>query len=47
MDVYLDDIFVYSDTLEDHVEHCKIVGDILKAERLYLGREKLQLLPSR
>jgi hypothetical protein len=32
MDIYLDDIVIYSDTLEDHVKHVKIVMDILKRE---------------
>ena len=30
MDVYLDDIVVYSDTLEEHVEHVKTVIEILQ-----------------
>ena len=30
MDVYLDDIIVYSNTLEEHIEHIKIILEILK-----------------
>lgn len=44
MDVYLDDIVVYSNTLEDHVTHIKIIVDILKRERLYLSESKLHFL---
>ncbi|KAF8831165.1 hypothetical protein HHX47_DHR1000004 [Lentinula edodes] len=45
MDVYLDDIVIYSETLEDHVKHVKIIIDILKHEKLYLSEEKLNFLP--
>ncbi len=41
MDVYLDDVVVYSDTAEDHVKHVKIVIDILKREKLFLSDHKL------
>jgi hypothetical protein len=47
MDVYLDDIIVYSDSLEDHVKHCKLIFDILHEQRLYLSEKKMQLLPRR
>lgn len=30
MDVYLDDIVIYSDTLEEHIMHVKTVIDVLK-----------------
>ena len=30
MDIYLDDIVIYSDSLREHVEHVKLVIDILK-----------------
>lgn len=43
VDVYLDDIVIYSSTLEEHVQHCKTVIDILKCEKFYLNRDKLQL----
>lgn len=38
MDVYLDDIVIYSDTLEQHVKDVKIVLDILSKEKLYLSK---------
>jgi hypothetical protein len=44
MDVYLDDIIIYSDTLEDHVEHVRTVLRILEKERLYLSESKLKFL---
>ena len=44
MDVYLDDIALYSDTLKDHVKHVKIVVDILMREKLYLSATKLHFL---
>lgn len=40
MDVYLDDIVIYSDTKEEHLEHVKIALGILKAEKLYLSAKK-------
>lgn len=43
VDVYLDDIVIYSSTLEEHIQHCKKVIDILKREKFYLNRDKLQL----
>jgi hypothetical protein len=44
MDIYLDDIVVYSDTLEEHVEHVKLILRILEREKLYLSRSKLHVL---
>ncbi|OBZ62662.1 Retrovirus-related Pol polyprotein from transposon 17.6 [Grifola frondosa] len=44
MDVYLDDIIIYSDSLADHIQHCKTVIDILKRETLYLSATKLKFL---
>jgi len=43
-DAYLDDIVIYSDTLEDHIKHVKIIFDILHEQRLYVGEKKLYLL---
>jgi hypothetical protein len=45
MDVYLDDIVIYSNTLEDHITHVKIVVDIFMREKFYLAAAKLQILP--
>ncbi|CAA7260818.1 unnamed protein product [Cyclocybe aegerita] len=44
MDIYLDDIIVYSDTLDDHIEHVKSILDVLKDEKLYLSKNKLHFL---
>lgn len=46
MDIYLDDIVVYSDNLDDHVKHVKllVVIDILKREKLYLSRSKIHFI---
>lgn len=44
MDVYLDDIIIYLDTLEDHIRHVKTVLEILTREKLYLSEKKLQFL---
>jgi hypothetical protein len=45
MDVYLDDIIIYSDTLEEHVQRVKFVMDTLRAARFYLAADKLHFLP--
>jgi hypothetical protein len=44
MDVYLDDIVVYSNSVEEHLEHVKIVLSILTREKLYLSKEKLRFI---
>ena len=46
LDVYLDDVIVYSDSLEEHIKHCKLVIDVLRSEKLYLSKKKLRFLPS-
>lgn len=40
MVVYLDDIVVYSDTLEDHVQHLRQVFQVLRENELYVKKEK-------
>lgn len=42
MDVYLDDIVVYSDSAEEHVSHVKTVIDTLRKNSFYLSVHKLQ-----
>ncbi|KIK53994.1 hypothetical protein GYMLUDRAFT_249892 [Collybiopsis luxurians FD-317 M1] len=44
MEVYLDDIVIYSETLDEHVKHVKLIIDILRREKLYLSEEKLNFL---
>jgi len=46
MDIYLDDIVIYSDTLSEHVKHVKLVIDILAKEKLYLSEKKLNFIAS-
>ena len=40
--VYLDDIIIFSDSIKEHVDHIRIVFDILRKEKLYLGPSKMQ-----
>lgn len=42
MYVYLDDIIIFSDSIEDHLKHIRIVFNILRKERLFLGPNKMQ-----
>jgi len=41
--VYLDDIFVFSNTLEEHERHLRLVLDALMKAEFYLKREKSDL----
>ena len=41
--VYLDDIFVFSDSIEDHEKHLGLVFDKLHKAQLYLEESKLDL----
>jgi hypothetical protein len=45
MDIYLDDIVIYTNTLEEHIKCCKIVIDTFDREQFYLAEHKLQFLP--
>jgi RNase H-like domain found in reverse transcriptase/Reverse transcriptase (RNA-dependent DNA polymerase) len=48
MDVYLDDIVIYSDNISDHLKHCQMVLDILRHEKLYLSTpDKLQFFTTK
>lgn len=44
MDVYLDNIILYSDSISEHVRHVKIVIDVLRRESLFLSTSKLHFL---
>jgi hypothetical protein len=45
--VYLDDIFVYSDSIEEHEEHLGLVFEKLHKAQLYLEESKLDLYSKR
>ncbi|KAJ3013108.1 hypothetical protein NUW54_g1685 [Trametes sanguinea] len=47
MDVYLDDIVIYSDTIKDHVKHVRTVLDVLRREKFYLGADKMKFFARR
>lgn len=38
--VYLDDIVIYSNTIEEHIEHLKIIFQVLRENELFIKREK-------
>ena len=42
MFVYLDDIIIFSDSIEEHLKHIRIIFDVLRREKLYLGPNKMQ-----
>ena len=42
MYVYLDDVIIFSDLIEDHLKHVKTVFDILCKKRLFLSPNKMQ-----
>ena len=41
--VYLDDLFVYSEMIEEHEQHLKAVFEILRKNGFYLKKEKCDL----
>ena len=43
MDIYLDNLVIYSDTIEDHMRHLRTVINILYKEKFYLSKHKIQL----
>ena len=45
--VYLDDIFIYSLTIEEHKNHLAQVFDKLREDQLYLSRDKVDLYSER
>ena len=42
MYMYLDDIIIFSDSVEDHLKHIRIVFGILRKEHLFLSLNKMQ-----
>ena len=42
--VFLDDILIYSASVEEHVEHLRRVLEVLRAERLFAKSSKCELL---
>lgn len=44
MNVYLDDIVINSNTLDEYIQHVRIMLDVMKRERLCLGESKLRTL---
>ena len=42
--IYIDDIVVFSKTLEEHLEHLKIVLDLLRQNKLYGKMSKCKFL---
>ncbi|KAJ2935130.1 hypothetical protein H1R20_g1983, partial [Candolleomyces eurysporus] len=42
--VYLDDIIIWSDTVEEHLRHVRLVLEALRAHKLYLNPKKCKFL---
>ena len=47
MHVYLDDIFIFSNTVEEHEQHLMVIFDRLRINFLYLKWTKCELYASR
>ncbi|PIL26935.1 hypothetical protein GSI_10073 [Ganoderma sinense ZZ0214-1] len=47
MDVYLDDIVIYSNTIADHIKHIRIVFDVLRKHKFYLGADKMNFFATK
>ena len=43
MDIYLDNLVIYSDTIKDYIRHFRTVINILCKEKFYLSKHKIQL----
>ena len=42
MFICLDDIIIFSDSVKEHIEHIRIIFDVLRRKKLYLGPNKMQ-----
>ena len=42
--VFLDDILIYSKTEKDHLEHLRLVFDLLREHKLYAKESKCEFL---
>ena len=45
--VYLDNIFIYSSSIEEHEKHLELVFNKLRKAQLYLSRDKVDLYSQR
>ena len=43
MDVYFDDIIVYSNSTSEHMKHLRLVFEVLRKQKFYLNPKKMQL----
>ncbi|QRV82349.1 Transposon Ty3-G Gag-Pol polyprotein [Ceratobasidium sp. AG-Ba] len=46
MFVYLDDLIIFSNTIEEHVKHIRLVFDVLRKQKLFLSPNKMQFFAS-
>jgi hypothetical protein len=44
LEVYLDDIFIFSDNLDDHIKHVQLVMGLLQKHKFFISEKKLNLL---
>ena len=45
--VFFDDILIYSPTLEDHIQHLRIVMNLLRDNQLYVKKFKCEFAQKR
>jgi len=43
--VYFDDILIYNQTLEEHVDHLHAILNVLRVNKLYVNIRKMLFLP--
>ena len=44
LNVYLDNVILYLDSLDNHIWHCNQAMDVLRTEKLYLSKKKIWFL---